>query len=74
MDRLKQNLIEYVSNPNIGDIRIYKFVLQHFNQDQKKADEFMLSDGGYTAFQLHRIKYHIDYFKKKYQEKLMNNA
>ncbi len=55
----------------MGDIRIYKFVLEVVDHMQSRADEFMLSiQGGYTEGQLNKIKFYIEHRKRKYSQEL----
>lgn len=64
-ERIAKNL-NFYDDP-VGDIRLYKRVLREADNDVELADGFCLSKhGGFTKFQLHRVKYHIEYRKKRY--------
>jgi hypothetical protein len=58
-----------------GDVRLYKFVLLLFEDDNKKADAFMTSAfGGYTKGELNSIKYQIDRNKTVYMRQKLERA
>ncbi|GEM_PF-1671536 len=65
---LKNIIIEKIKESSrYGDIRIYKLVLDFFDNDQDKADNFMLSSfGGYEESELSDIKLRMLRNKKKY--------
>jgi RNA binding exosome subunit len=67
--RLK-NIIK-LDHATSDEKKIYKVVLDFFDGDTAKADEFMTSsDGGYTNGQLNTIKYEIQYKKTRYLQSL----
>lgn len=67
--RLKNIII--LDHPTSDERKIYKVVLDFFEGDTAKADEFMTSsDGGYTTGQLNTIKYEIQYKKTRYLQSL----
>ncbi|MFH0767101.1 MAG: hypothetical protein ABII85_06315 [Bacillota bacterium] len=65
---LKNIIIEKINQSSrYGDIRIYKMVLEFYNNDQKKADQFMVSTfGGYEESELIDIKLRMTRNKQKY--------
>ncbi len=72
MERVKSDLYYTIDACRVGSsgVRIYKIVLKHFQNNQNKADDFMLSkDGGYTDSELRRIKYLINHHQNNYKRK-----
>lgn len=52
----------------VGDIRLYKRALAVAEGDEDLTDTYCLSKhGGFTESQLKRIKYKINWNKRKYQ-------
>lgn len=67
--RLK-NIIK-IDYPTSHERKIYQAVVDFFDGDIIKADEFMTSpDGGFTSGQLNAIKYELQYKKTKYHQSL----
>lgn len=67
--RLK-NIIK-IDYPTSHERKIYQAVVDFFDGDIIKADEFMISDdGGFTPGQLNTIKYEIQYKKNRYLQSL----
>lgn len=67
--RLK-NIIK-LDHATSDERKIYKVVLDFFEGDTVKADEFMTSsDGGYTPGQLNSIKYEIQFRKNRHLQSL----
>lgn len=54
----------------VGNIRLYKRVLMVSDNDEKLADGFCLSEhGGFSRGELNKIKYWIEYGKRRYSKK-----
>jgi|GEM_PF-2972898 hypothetical protein len=55
----------------VGNIRLYKRVLLVSDGDEKLADGFCLSEhGGFSRGELNKIKYWIEYEKRRYSKKI----
>lgn len=66
--RIQNSLMMY--EKPVGNVRLYKRVLKHCNDNERMADAFMLSSYGlFTKKDLGRIKSLIKYHKKKYKNK-----
>lgn len=54
----------------VGNVRLYKRVLKHCNNNEQMADEFMVSKkGGFSQQELARVKTFIKYEKKRYPKR-----
>lgn len=65
-----ENDLKHFDKP-VGNIRLYKRVLLVSEGDVKLADGFCLSEhGGFSRGELNKIKYWIEYEKKRYSKKI----
>lgn len=65
-----ERIIQAIKDTPIRGLgNLYRLILDYCNGDEQIADEFCLSNhGGFTAFELSRIKYQRGYQSKRYQQ------
>lgn len=65
-----ERIIQAIKDTPIRGLgNLYRLILDYCNGDEKIADEFCLSNrGGFTPFELSRVKYQRGYQRERYQQ------